>query len=183
MECIPVQEPQWFVMRDFAQASRNFSYKSFEEAGFRVFTPLTWQLVGRGGARERMLAPFIRDLFFVCSTRELLDPMVLRSPVVTYRYVRGGYHRPMVVPSAEMDRFIRAVESCVNPVYYRPDEVTPAMYGSRVRIVGGHLDGYEGLLVESCGGRKGKWLLVELPGFFSVGVKVQPRYVRLVNER
>ena len=53
------------------------------------------------------------------------------------------------------------------------------MYGRTVRIIGGTLDGYEGKLL-TVRGSKIKRLLVELPGFFSVGVKVEPEYIRLL---
>lgn len=182
MQNMPMQEPerkdaQWFVMRDFSQTQSSFAYARFEAAGFRTFTPLCWRLSGRGAGRERVLAPFIRDLFFVCAVKPDLDPFVEREPSVTYRYVRGGFHSPMTVPCAEMERFVRAVSRARFPEYYRPDEVTPSLYGRRVRIVGGGLDGYEGLLVRSRNGRKGIRLLVELPGFFSVGVEVRAKYV------
>lgn len=175
----PEEAERWYVLRDFSQGVRDFACLRFERAGFRVFTPMAWRLAGRGG--ERVLAPFVRDLFFAYSTRSRLDEAVSRSPEVTYRYVRGGYLRAMTVPSAEMERFILAARSAADPVYYRAGEVTPEMYGRRVRIHGGRLDGYEGSLLESGGGRDGKWLLVELPGFFSVGVRVQPRYVTFVD--
>ena len=53
------------------------------------------------------------------------------------------------------------------------------MCGRHIRIVGGPLDGYEGKLL-TVRGAKTKRLLVELPEFFSVGVEVNPEYIRLL---
>lgn len=53
------------------------------------------------------------------------------------------------------------------------------MCGRHIRIVGGSLDGYEGKLL-TVRGSKTKRLLVELPEFFSVGVEVNPEYIRLL---
>lgn len=85
----------------------------------------------------------------------------------------------MTVREADMERFIRAVNASDDLTYYLPGELTPAMYGRSIRIVGGSLDGYEGKLLTVRGSRV-KRLLVELQGFFSVGVKVEPEYIQLL---
>lgn len=46
-----------------------------------------------------------------------------------------------------MQRFIHAVNSTESPQYYLPKELTSAVCGRRIRIVGGALDGYEGRLL------------------------------------
>ena len=74
---------------------------------------------------------------------------------------------------------MRAVNTADSPRYYRPDEITPAMLGRTVRIVGGPLDGYEGRLLKLRGTRTRR-LLVELPNLLSVGVDVSPEYVEVV---
>lgn len=53
------------------------------------------------------------------------------------------------------------------------------MYGRAIHIVGGPLNDYEGKLL-TVRGSKVKRLFVELPGFFSVGVKVEPEYIQLL---
>ena len=85
----------------------------------------------------------------------------------------------MTVADADMERFIHAVSVSKNPKYYLPGELTPSMCGRHIRIVGGPLDGYEGKLL-TVRGLKTKRLLVELPEFFSVGVEVNPEYIRLL---
>ena len=85
----------------------------------------------------------------------------------------------MVVVDAAMERFIRAVNATESPKYYLPEEITPAMYGRRIRIVGGPLNEYEGSLLTTRGS-KVKRLLVELKGFLAVGVEVDPEYIQLI---
>lgn len=134
----------------------------------------------KNGKRTREEAPFIQDLLFVHDSRKTIDPIVDKTPTLQYRYKKGcGYCKPMTVSDTEMKRFIHAVSASDNPRYYLPGELTPAMYGRTVRIIGGTLDGYEGKLL-TVRGSKIKRLLVELPGFFSVGVKVEPEYIRLL---
>lgn len=168
-------ERQWYVMRDLKRTNAKvFMYEQLRDAGFEVFTPLVWKVDRR---HERVQVPFIPDLLFVHDTPSNLSPMVEQSPTLQYRFARGGgYHVPMVVPEADMNRFIHAVENTRSTVYYKPEEVTPAMIGRRIRIVGGTLDGYEGGLV-SIHGNRTKRLLVELTGFFAAGVEVEPNFI------
>lgn len=169
-------------MRDLKRPNaKQPAYKLLEGMEMEVFTPKRWQLVMRNGKRTRMELPFIPDLLFVHEAAEKLDPIVANTPTLQYRYVKGGaYCQPMIVPDAEMNRFIHAVRASENPRYYLPGEVTPQMYGKEICIVGGVLDGYRGRLITTRGS-KVKRLLVELANFFSVGVEVNPEYIRFVE--
>ncbi|MEG1718634.1 MAG: transcriptional regulator, partial [Bacteroidales bacterium] len=81
---------------------------------------------------------------------------------------------------AEMERFIGAVRGSDTPKYYLPEEIKPEMYGRKIRIIGGKLNGYEGCLLTTRGS-KVKRLLVELPNFFSVGVEVNPDMIEFIR--
>lgn len=172
---------QWYVMRDLKRANaRHPAYMLLQELGLEVFTPMRWVLAVEHGRRVRRRMPFMQDLLFVHATREGLDPITMRTPTLQYRYSRGdAYRRPMTVRGDDMERFIRAVGSSDDLTYYLPEELTPGMYGRHVRIVGGPLDGYEGRLLTVRGSRVRR-LIVELPGFFSAGVRVESEYVRLL---
>lgn len=44
---------QWFVMRDLKRANAKLpAYKQLEEAGFRVFTPMTTKIMEKGGKKN-----------------------------------------------------------------------------------------------------------------------------------
>ena len=171
---------QWFVMRDLKRRNAKLpAYKLFVNLKIRFFTPMVWRLVTRHGKRVKEQVPFMQDLLFVHSTRQVVDPIVEKYDTVQYRYVRGGYKIPMTVREADMQRFIHAVESSENPRYYTPNEITPDMIGREVRIVGGPLDGYEGCLQKMQGARA-KRLFVELPNLLAAAVEVQPEYIQLI---
>lgn len=85
----------------------------------------------------------------------------------------------MTVRETDMEQFILAVNTSEDLRYYLPGELTPDKYGRAIRIVGGSLNGYEGKLL-TIRGSKVKRLIVELQGFFSVGVKVEPEYIQLL---
>ena len=171
----------WFAMRDLKRSNAKLpAWKLLKSKGFEVFTPFKWRLrTLRNGTKRREKVPYMQDLLFVRSTRCELDPIVGKTPTLQYRFVFGSWCEPMIVRNADMERFIAAVSSSESALYYRPDEITPAMCGRSVRIVGGPLDGYEGKLLKIRGLRI-KRLLIELPNLLTVGVEVNPEYVQLL---
>ncbi len=172
---------RWFVMRDLKRSNAKLpAYKQLLEEHFEVFTPMKEQLSIRSGKYIRKEVPFIQDLFFVHDCMEAIDPYVRRFPTIQYRFQKGhGYKNPMTVDDVNMEHFIHAVNVSENPKYYHPGELTPDMCRRDIRIVGGPLDGYEGKLI-TVRGSKIKRLLVELADFFSVGVEVNPEYIKLL---
>jgi len=171
----------WYVMRDLKRPNAKLpAYKQLEESGFEVFIPMKCLLVVQKGIRVRQKMPVIQDLLFVHTTRDRLDPIVRKTPTLQYRYTRGStFQDPMTVRDTDMEQFILAVNASEDLKYYLPGELTPDMCGCAIRIVGGSLNGCEGKLLTVRGSRV-KRLLVELQGFFSVGVKVEPEYIQLL---
>lgn len=176
-------ETRWFVMRDLKRRNaKNPAYKMLRDESFEVFTPMKKCQTVRFGRKVIEDVPVIHDLLFVHSRRESLDHAVERTPTLQYRYLKGGgYREPAVVRDADMDKFVNAVNSTVTPKYYTPDELTPGMIGSRVRIIGGPLNGYEARLLNIRGSRK-KRIMVELPGVIVAGVEVKPEYIQIIKE-
>ncbi len=171
---------KWYAMRDLKRANaKEPAYKLFESKKKEVFTPMIWKLVTVKGKKTRSEVPFMPDLLFVHDSRQNLDPIVNDTETLQYRYVKGGYRVPMVVPDAEMERFIHAVKSSKEPKFFQPAEITPHLFGRRIRIVSGKLDSYEGYLLTTRGS-KVKRLLVELKGFLAAGVEVNPEYIELL---
>lgn len=175
------KQVQWFVMRDLKRANaKQPAYKLFDERNIRAFTPMTWRIVVEEGKRVRKQVPFIPDLLFVHENRENLDPIVARTTTLQYRWLRNTWREPMTVSDAAMSRFIKAVTSSDSHKYYLPEEVTPVMYGRKIRIIGGPLDGYEGSLITRRGS-KVRRLLIEIPNLIAVGVEVRPEYIQFVE--
>lgn len=172
---------QWFAMRDLKRRHAKLpAYKLFENLKVQYFTPMVHRLVVVNGKRIDQEVPFMQDLLFVKDTREHLDLIVESTPKLQYRYKIGVQHMPIIVPTAEMERFIYAVESSENPKFYSLNEVTPEMINRKIRIIGGKLDGYTGTLVTTRGS-KVKRLLVELPSLLAASVEVEAEYIQLVK--
>ena len=66
---------------------------------------MRWQLVERKGKRIREEVPLLHDLLFAHTTCACMDPIVEEISTLQYRYLRGGYRKPMTVGHAEMNRF------------------------------------------------------------------------------
>ncbi|WP_336525800.1 UpxY family transcription antiterminator [Bacteroides acidifaciens] len=171
---------RWFVMRDLKRVNaKNHAYKMLQGLKFEVFTPMKWHVVTRKGEKVREEIPVIPDLLFVRSTRADLDPIVEKTETLQYRFLRRTWCEPMTVRDSDMERFIHAVNSSESVKYYLLEELSPEMYNKKIRIIGGKLDGYEGMLL-TVRGSKTKRLLVELPGMLAVGVEVSPEYIQLI---
>jgi len=168
-----VEASQWYVLRDLKRANAALpAYRMLSDLGMEVFTPMKERIALIRGRRVRRVIPFLSDLLFVHATREQLDPIVLATSTLQYRFVRGGsYCEAMTVGNSDMEHFIRAVRSSARPHYYTPQEVNASMRGRRVRIVGGVLDGYEGALLTVQGSRVRR-LLVEIPNLLSAGIEL-----------
>lgn len=171
---------QWFALRDLKRANaKHRAWEVLMEKGFEVFTPMHWKLVSKkGGGKTRVRIPVIYDLLFVRSDRESIDSEIQRIDTLQHRFVKGCGGNPMVVSDSDMQKFIHAVTNSESVKYYSPSEITSAMKGKHVQIIGGALNGYEGLLL-SVRGSKVKRLIVELPNLITAGIEVNPEYIRV----
>lgn len=171
----------WFAMRDLTRRNAKLpAYKLLAQRDVEIFTPMKSVVRIKAEKRIREEIPFMQDLLFAHATRAQLDPIVDKVTTLQYRFVRGGkYCEPMVVPSADMERFILAVRGSEEPKYFQPSEITPSMIGRKVRIVGGPLNTFEGNLLSVRGSRK-KRLMVSIPNLITAGVEVQPEFIRFI---
>ena len=150
------------------------------EVGMEVFTPMATRFVVRDGKRIRVEVPVMRDLLFVNESRQNLDPIVAKTPTLQYRFKRGGKQgEPIVIPAEDMTRFIGAVQVANSPKFYSAEEIDPLMCGRKIRMVGGALDGYEGIL-QTVRGSKTKHLVITLPSLLAVSVDIHDEYVEVL---
>ncbi|MDE5822856.1 MAG: UpxY family transcription antiterminator [Paramuribaculum sp.] len=170
---------QWFAMRDLKRPNaKTHAWQLLSDKGFTVFTPLKWVTETIKGKKTRRQVPFITDLLFVRSTKADLDPQVQATPTLQYRYAKGAQAKPITVRDDHMNTFVTAVTNAPDTKYYLPGELSPAMIGRRILIVGGPLEGYTGTLLSIRGTRTPR-LLVDLPGILTAAVEVSPEYIQL----
>ena len=174
-------EKQWFAMRDLKRANALLpAYKQLTEAGMEVFTPMTTRFAVRNGKRVRIIVPAMRDLLFVNESRRNLDPIVAKTPTLQYRFKKGGKQgEPIVIPAEDMMQFISAVQACSTPKFYSAEEITPLLCGRKIRMMGGALDGCEGIL-QTVRGSKTKHLIITLPSLLAVSVEINDEFVEVL---
>lgn len=161
-------------MRDLSRPNAlHPAWERLPREGFEVFTPMTVKIIEQRGRHIKKQTPFIHGLLFVHATRQQLDEAVRHSETLQYRFLKGhSYGTAMTVPDADMQRFIAAVSGIAAPRYIRPEEITPQMYGARVRMIcDGPLNAYEGRLLRVKGSGK-KRLIIELPGLLAAAVEI-----------
>lgn len=171
----------WYAMRDLKRSNATLpAYKQLSEAGFEVFTPLVLRLCTRNGKRIKREVPVVQDLLFVHALRQNIDTVVARTPTLQYRFKKGGkFGEAITVPEEAMAAFIGAVQASDNPKFYSAEEISAPMCGRRIRVVGGPLDGYEGVL-QTVRGSKTKRIVIELPSLLAVSIEVEDEYIQLL---
>lgn len=180
-------EPHWYVLRDLSRPNaKNPAYKQLQampEMKDSLFVPLKQTIFLEFGKRIVRTIPYLPDLIFVHKSREELDPVVEQIALLQYRYARGGrQYEPMTVRPDAMERFMEAVCQSEQVEYYSLQEVSPRLYGKRIRIIGGRLNGMEGRLM-SQRGSKTKRLLIDLEECnLTAAVQVEAEYIQLVKE-
>lgn len=177
-DAIPNDEKQWYALRDLKRPNALMpAYKQLSQLGIEVFTPMKWRLVKNNGKYIRKETAIIPNLLFAHETRERLNPIILETPTLQYRYKRGAYCEPIVVPNDDMDRFINAVNATDDPKFYSLEELNQIKLGQTIRVIGGPMGGQEGKL-KSIRGSKSKWLIIELPNLIAVSIKITD-YIQL----
>lgn len=171
---------QWFAMRDLSRRNANImAHHTLSESGVKVFTPMKEMIMTIRGRKQIRNVPVIQDLLFVHEEKNILDSHVRKIPRLQYRYSKGKtVNEPLVIPDDCMQMFIFAVSNTENPKYFMPGDLTEAMLGKKVHIIGGALDGFEGYLLSVRGMRKRR-LIVSIPNFVAAAVEVQPEFIKL----
>lgn len=163
---------EWYVLRDLKRANALLpAYEMLGNLNIEVFTPMREQVSRRRETLRRTMQPVIHGLLFAHTTRAEMDDIISATPTLQYRFLRGYWHRPMTVPEREMTDFMTVVGAMPCVHYMLPEEIDPGMYGKRVRIIGGTLDGQEGTLKSTRGSRR-RHLLVQLEGILAADIDI-----------
>ena len=179
-------EDLWYVLRDLARPNaKNPAYKQLQampEIKNCMFIPFKQHVFVEFGRRVVRLVPYMSDLIFVHKTKEELDPIVRGIRLLQYRYVRGGkQYEVMTVSHSAMLQFMETGRKSETAEYYSFDDVSPQLYGKRIRIIGGRLNGFEGRLMSKRGSKQ-KRLLVDLEACnLSAAIQVESDFIQLLK--
>lgn len=172
--------PKWFAMSAPYRREQR-ARDIFIQAGLECFLPMRYQLVDAGrGKKKRELRPAVPNLIFVKARRDDLQRVKSASGIVQYLTRPDGERNiPITVPDAQMDDFRRAIQhSLDNYIYLSPSEIDIAK-GRKVRIIGGQLNGLEGVFMKVKGARSRR-LVIMLDGLGAVAAEVNPDFIELL---
>ena len=161
-------ELSWFAMS--ATFGRELKAKEYLESEIvECFVPMRWSIVtDRRNNKTRQLIPAIKNLIFAHTTKERIQELKRGVNYLQYHTCNADGRRvPIIVPDGQMQQFIAVCNSHDDRlVYLSPDEINLSE-GTRVRIIGGGLDGVEGTFVKVKNKRK-KRVVVEVRGVAAV---------------
>ena len=172
---------QWFAMR--ATYKREFMAKEYLEGkGIEVFLPTRRVVKVIRGIKRKVIVPAINSLIFVYAQKEVLQQAKFGVDYLQYLTRKfDGKNIPIIVPSAQMEQFRKLVEDdAVDKKFFAPGEVN-LVEGTKVKVHGGSLDGYEGVLVKIAG-RRNKQFFLDLEGVVFVNPELKSYHLLEVVE-
>jgi transcription antitermination factor NusG len=134
---------------------------------------------------ERVSLPLLSNLFFVKSSKEILNPVLkevkLRLNISSDLYYRDfGNKRVIVIPENQMRNFIIVAGNDREQVIYLSNKEVNLQKGIKVRMIGGVFAGVEGTFMRIKGDKR---LVVSISNLFSVATAYIPScYVQPIWE-
>ena len=160
---------------------RGMQIKSLlDKQGINNFIPMRYEIREKNGRKKRELVPVIRDLIFVRAVQSELQRVKDRNPYLQYMIdIRNG--QKIIVPDEQMRQFIAVVGTYdEHLVFFNPDEVN-LRKGTKVRIIGGDFEGYEGVFIKVKGARDRR-VVISLQGIIAMAMAtISPDLIEVIK--
>lgn len=141
---------------------------------------MRYEIREKNGRKKRELVPVIRDLIFVRAVQSELQRVKDRNPYLQYMIdIRNG--QKIIVPDEQMRQFI-AVAGTYDEhlIFFNPDEVN-LRKGTKVRIIGGDFEGYEGVFIKVKGARDRR-VVISLQGIIAMAMAtISPDLIEVIK--
>lgn len=152
-----------------------------DKQGIDNFVPMKYEIRIRNGRKKRELLPVISDLIFVYAVQSELQRVKDRNPYLQYMIdICSG--QKIIVPDNQMRSFI-AVAGTYDEhlIFFSPDEVN-LRKGTKVRIIGGDFEGYEGIFIKVKGTRDRR-VVISLQGIIAMAMAtLSPDLIEVIQE-
>lgn len=136
-------EPQWVAIYTKSRSEKVTAQK-LSDMGYVTYLPIQHKLRQWSDRWKNVEVPLIPSYIFARITKSDVVPVRSVAGVVCIVSWKG---QPAIIPQSDIDTMRRMMDSD-NEVYVRNTSMLKK--GSRVRIVGGHFEGIEGMLVSDC---------------------------------
>lgn len=160
-------EVLWYAMRVPYRNELKVQLK-LQEKGVETFIPKRKKIVKKRGKTSYELLPAVNNLIFVHSSLSVIKN--LKQEILNLQYLVNkvdGESIKVVVRDNEMLSFIRTIENLEEEITYLSPEEINIEKGTRVKIIGGHFDGVEGIFVK-VKGKRSKRVVVMLDKLLAV---------------
>lgn len=163
---------QWFAMR--ATYKREFVAQEYlQSKGIDVFIPLRREIKVIKGIKRKVTVPAISSLVFVYAQKEHIQQVKLGVDYLQYLTRKlEGKNIPIIVPHDQMELFKKVMDDdTIDKIYFAPGEIN-LVEGTKVKVHGGPLDGYQGILMKQKG-RRNKQFFLDVEGVIIVNPELK----------
>lgn len=169
---------QWFAMRVTYRRELK-AKKNLDAEGIENYIPMRWSSRIRHGRKVRELVPVVRGLVFVRTVLSDIQRVKQKMPYLQY-IVDHRSGAKIVVPEDQMKLFIAVTGTYDDKLlWFGEDEVNLAA-GTRVRIVAGEFEGYEGIFLKVKGARD-KRVVIAIEGVIAVALAtISPELIEVI---
>lgn len=169
---------QWFAMRVTYRRELK-AKKNLDAEGIENYIPMRWSSRIRHGRKVRELVPVVRGLVFVRTVLSDIQRVKQKMPYLQYIVARRSGAK-IVVPEDQMKLFIAVTGTYDDKLlWFGEDEVNLAA-GTRVRIVAGEFEGYEGIFLKVKGARD-KRVVIAIEGVIAVALAtISPELIEVI---
>lgn len=163
------QHVVWFAMR--ATYRRLMMAKNFlDEKSIENYVPMCCVIVVKNRRKVKEFVPAIGDLIFVRTTPEKLDEITATiSYLIPIRDLTKPKKNPVVVRDRDMEQFIKITQQSIERIVYVDTQLVNLARGTRVRVIAGEFQGFEGVLAKVKGIRD-KRVTVTIAGVATVAM-------------
>lgn len=169
----------WYAMK--TTYKKEMQAKAYlNERGIECFVPMKQSTAIRAKKKIVILEPAIYNLIFI-----KVDLAQLTDIKISLNYLHNRLTKiedklvPIVVPTRQMDQFIRAVNELLDKIIYVDLATSSLEKGTPVRITDGEFKGYEGEL-EKIKGKRQRRVSINVKGIVAYKVDVDASFIEKI---
>lgn len=166
-----LEEIQWHVLQAMHGKAMT-AQRLFSQISIETFVPMEKRpITVKGKKVQTKLVPIFLNLIFVKSTLDYIKEIKSQYGYLYYlTHNVNGVKQPIIVPMAEMERFINFVDGNFEHIDYIDTKGLDIKKGERVKITSGVFKGKDGTFVKITG-KRNKQIVVAIDGLLAVVIK------------